>query len=277
MPNVIKPAVVIRPFRGTFDLDLISLYRSWELLYFLVWRDVKVRYKQTFLGVAWAVLQPVITMLLFTAVFGRLAGLSSNGLPYPVFSLIALVPWMYFSQAVGRASTSVVNNAGLVTKVYFPRLAIPISAVLAPLVDLAAGLGVVALLLAWYRMMPGWNLLALPFLVLLCGATALAVSLWMSALCVKYRDVGIVVPFLLQCWLWVSPVAYSSNAVPAEWRLVYGLNPMVGVIEGFRWAFAGAAAPNLPLIGASSLVVVLLLAGGTVYFKHTEQTFADLV
>jgi lipopolysaccharide transport system permease protein len=174
VPNVIKPAVVIRPFRGTFDLDLISLYRSWELLYFLVWRDVKVRYKQTFLGVAWAVLQPVITMLLFTAVFGRLAGLSSNGLPYPVFSLIALVPWMYFSQAVGRASTSVVNNAGLVTKVYFPRLAIPISAVLAPLVDLAAGLGVVALLLAWYRMMPGWNLLALPFLVLLCGATALA-------------------------------------------------------------------------------------------------------
>jgi len=272
-----NPTVVIRPSRGTFDLDLISLYRSWELLYFLVWRDVKVRYKQTFLGVAWAVLQPVITMLLFTAVFGRLAGLDSNGIPYPVFALIALVPWMYFSQAVGRASTSVVNNAGLVTKVYFPRLAIPISAVLAPLVDLIAGLGIVVVLLAWYRIVPGWSVVALPFLVLLCAGTALAVSLWMCALCVKYRDVGIVVPFLLQCWLWVSPVAYSLNAVPAKWRLLYGLNPMVGVIEGFRWAFAGTAAPDMTLIAASSLVVVLLLVGGTVYFKHTEQTFADLV
>jgi lipopolysaccharide transport system permease protein len=272
-----KPTVVIRPARGLFDLDLTSVWRSWELLYFLVWRDVKVRYKQTLLGVAWVVVQPLVTMVLFTAVFSRLAGLSSDGVPYPLFVLTALLPWTYFSQAISRGGTSVVANAGLVTKVYFPRLAIPISSVVSPLVDLVACLGIVAVVLAWYRVVPGWSLMALPALIVLCAATALAVTLWVSALCVKYRDVGVMVPFLLQIWLWVSPVAYSSTAVPDEWRFLYGLNPLVGVIEGFRWALAGTATPDVPAMTASVLVVLLLLAGGTVYFKRTEQTFADLV
>ena len=271
------PTVVVRPQRGLFDLDLVSLCRSWELLYFLVWRDVKVRYKQTLLGVAWAVLQPLVAMLLFTAIFSRLAGLSSDGIPYPLFVLAALVPWTYFSQAVGRGGISVVNNAALVTKVYFPRLAIPMSAVMSPLVDLLAGLGIIAVVLAWYGIAPGWSLLALPFFVLLSVATALAVSLWMSALFVQYRDVGVIVPFLLQIWLWASPVAYSSTAVPAQWRGVYGLNPLVGVVEGFRWSLAGGAAPDPTSLAASVVVVALLLAGGVVFFRRTEQSFADLV
>lgn len=275
--SALQPTVVVRPVRGLFDLDLMSVGRSWELLYFLVWRDVKVRYKQTVLGLGWALLQPTITMLLFTAVFSRLAGIESDGVPYPLFAMLALVPWTYFSQAVGRGGTSVVSNAGLVTKVYFPRLAIPIASVISPLVDLAASLAIVVGLLAWYGISPGWNLVALPAFILLAVATALAVTLWTSAWCVKYRDVGVIVPFLLQVWLWVSPVAYPASAVPERWRLMYGLNPLAGVIEGFRWSFVGSPRPDVSLIAASVAVVAALLVGGTVYFKHTEQTFADLV
>jgi lipopolysaccharide transport system permease protein len=272
-----KPTVVITPTRSILDLDLISVWRSWELLYFLIWRDVKVRYKQTAIGVGWAVLQPVVTMLLFTAVFSRVAGVESDGVPYPLFAFTALLPWTYFSQAVARGSVSLVSNSGLLTKVYFPRLTIPLSSVIAPLVDFVASLALVFVLLAWYRILPGWSLLALPFFLLLSVLTALAISLWLSALCITYRDVTVIVPFLLQVWLFASPIAYSIKAVPPEWRTLYSLNPMAGVVEGFRWSLAGTTKPDFALMGVSAAMVTLLLVGGIVYFKRTEQTFADVV
>jgi lipopolysaccharide transport system permease protein len=273
----VKPTVVIRPSRGVFDLDLRSVGRSWELLYYLTWRDVKVRYKQTAIGISWAVLQPLITMLLFTLLFSRMANIASDGLPYPIFAFAALLPWTYFSQAIGRSGTSLVNNADLVTKIYFPRLIIPISAVVSPLVDFVAAFGILIAMLVWFRIAPGWSLLALPLFMVLCIATALAVSLWLSALCVKYRDVGVVIPFLLQIWLYASPVAYPVSLVPARWRFIYGLNPMAGVIDGFRWSLLGTAAPDFGVMAVSGLVVLALLAGGTVYFKRMEQAFADVV
>ena len=277
MGSSVKPTFVIQPARGLFDLDLISLYKSWELVYFLAWRDVKVRYKQTAIGVAWAVLQPLVTMVIFTLLFGRMGGAPSDGLPYPLFAFTGLLPWTFFSQAVGRSSTSVVNNAGLVTKVYFPRLAIPISAVISPLLDFVVTFALLLGIMAYYRVTPSPALLALPVFVLLCIASALAVSLWLSALCVKYRDVGVVIPFILQVWLYASPVAYAVSMVPERWRFLYSLNPMAGVIEGFRWSLLGTATPNFPLIATSAVLVVLLLLGGAVYFKRTELTFADVV
>ena len=272
-----KPSVVIQPVRSAFDIELLSLCRSWELLYFLTWRDVKVRYKQTVIGVGWAILQPLITMLIFTALFSRMANISSDGLPYPIFAFAALLPWTYFSQAIGRSGTSLVNNAGLVTKVYFPRLIIPISAVASPLVDFAVAFGLLIAMMAWFRMVPTWSVLALPLFLLLCVTTALAVSLWLSALCVKYRDVGVVIPFLLQVWLYASPVAYPVSLVPARWRIIYSLNPMAGVIEGFRWSLLGTASPDFRVMAVSAFVVLTLLVGGTIYFKQTERTFADVV
>jgi lipopolysaccharide transport system permease protein len=273
----LPPTVVIQPMRSPFDLDLVALYRSWELIYFLTWRDVKVRYKQTAIGLGWAVLQPVVTMLIFTALFSRIAEMPSDGVPYPIFAFAALLPWTYFSQAVGRSGTSLVNNAGLVTKVYFPRLAIPISAVISPLVDFAVAFGLLFVMMAWYGIAPGRSVLALPVFLLLCVATALAVSLWLSALCVKYRDVGVVIPFLLQVWLYASPVVYPVSMVPARWRVLYSLNPMAGVIEGFRWSLIGTGSPDFTVMGASAVVVLILLVGGTIYFKQMEQTFADVV
>jgi lipopolysaccharide transport system permease protein len=272
-----KPSFVIQPARGLFDLDLVSLYRSWELVYFLAWRDVKVRYKQTAIGIGWAVLQPLVTMLIFTVLFARMANISSDGVPYPVFAFAGLLPWTFFSQAIGRSGTSLVNNAGLVTKVYFPRLAIPIAAVLSPLVDFGVTFAMLLAMLVYYGIVPGWPLLALPALVLLCAATALAISLWLSALCVKYRDVGVIIPFLLQVWLYVSPVAYPVSEVPARYRFVYSLNPMAGVVEGFRWSLLGTQTPDFSVIAVSAAMVVLLLSAGVVYFRQTEQTFADVV
>ena len=271
------PSVVIQPARHLFDLDLLSLYRSWELLYFLTWRDVKVRYKQTAIGIGWAVLQPLITMLIFTLLFGRLGNVPSDGVPYAVFAFAALLPWTYFAQAVGRSGTSLVNSAGLITKVYFPRLAIPISAVVSPLVDFAVSCLLLVVLMAWYRIVPGPALLALPVFLLLAVGTALAVSLWLSALCVKYRDVGVVLPFLLQVWMFASPVAYPVSVVPANWRLAYGLNPMAGVIEGFRWSLLGTQTPDFGVMALSAGMVLVMLVGGLIYFKQTELTFADVV
>jgi lipopolysaccharide transport system permease protein len=271
------PTVVIQPSRGFMDLDLVSLYRSWELVYFLAWRDVKVRYKQTVIGVAWAVLQPLVTVLIFTLLFSRLSGIPSDGLPYPIFAFAALLPWTYFSQAIGRSGSSLVNNAALVTKVYFPRLAIPLAAVFAPIVDFVVTLAMLLVMMAYYRIAPGWALLTLPLFLLMSIATALAVSLWLSALCVKYRDVAVVIPFLLQIWLYVSPIAYPASVVPERWRVLYSLNPMAGVIEGFRWALLGTAMPDLRLVAVSAAVVAALLVGGVIYFRQTELTFADVV
>jgi lipopolysaccharide transport system permease protein len=272
-----EPTVVIQPSRSRFQLDLRSLLAHGELLYFLVWRDVKVRYKQTAIGAGWAVIQPLLTMVLFTAVFSGLANVPSEGIPYPVFAYTALLPWTYFSQALGRSGTSLVGNASLITKVYFPRLIIPLSAVISPLVDLAVAFVILIGFIAWFGITPGVGVLALPVFILLCVLTSLAVSLWLSALCVRYRDFGYIIPFLLQAWMYASPVAYPASLVPERFRAIYALNPMVGVIEGFRWGLLGSPAPDLSMIGVSSLMVLVILYGGLVYFKNMERTFADVV
>ena len=272
-----KPTVIIQPRKGLFQLDLASVWQYREMLYFLVWRDVIVRYKQTALGAAWVIVQPLITMLIFTLVFGNFARIPSDGIPYPVFAFSALLPWSYFSQALARSSNSLVNSSNLVTKIYFPRLLIPLAASVAPVVDLFFSFLVLLVLMAWYKIAPTWGLLALPLFLGLAIMTALAVGLWSSALNVRYRDVGNIILFLSQVWMYASPVAYPVSMVPVKWRLLYSLNPMVGVIEGFRWALLGKESPDFMLMAVSSSVVLALLAGGIVYFKRMEQTFADVI
>jgi lipopolysaccharide transport system permease protein len=272
-----RPLTVIRATQGPLDLDLRSLGSYWELLFFLVWRDIKLRYKQTVIGAGWAVFQPLLTMAVFTAVFSGLAKVPSDEVPYPLFAFAGLIAWTYFAAALTRSSGSLVSNANLITKVYFPRLIIPLSGVMSPLLDLFVALGLLAVLLAWFQMSPGVGVLALPVFVLLCMLTAFAISLWLSALSVRYRDVGVVVPFFIQIWMFASPVAYPASMVPGEWRFLYGLNPMSGVVEGFRWAILGTSRPDLAMIGVTTLVTALLLAGGLVYFRRMEQAFADVV
>ena len=256
---------------------LTALWQYRELLYFLTWRDIAVRYKQAVLGVAWAILQPVLTMVVFTVVFGQLAKLPSDGVPYPLFSFAALLPWQLFAGALQRAGGSVVASANLVTKVYFPRLLIPVSAVLAGVVDFAVSLVVLAGMMAWYGVPLTWRMLALVPLVVLAIVTALAVGTWFAALNVEYRDVGYIIPFLVQIWMYASPVVYSANMVPTGiWRVVYGLNPMAGVIQGFRWALLGTAPPG-DLMWVSVVVVGALLASGVAYFRRVERNFADVI
>lgn len=275
--NTRKPSVVIQPRKGLFQLDLASVWQYREMLYFLVWRDVIVRYKQTALGAAWVIVQPLITMLIFTLIFGNFARIPSDGIPYPVFAFSALLPWSYFSQALAKSSNSLVNSSNLVTKIYFPRLLIPLAASISPVVDLFFSFLVLLVLMAWYNIAPTWGLLALPLFLGLAIMTALAVGLWSSALNVRYRDVGNIILFLSQVWMYASPVAYPVSMVPVKWRLLYSLNPMVGVIEGFRWALLGKESPDYMLMAVSSSVVLALLAGGIVYFKRMEQTFADVI
>jgi lipopolysaccharide transport system permease protein len=276
-PTRSATTVVIRPGRGLFDLDLASLWEFREILYFLVWRDIKLRYKQTAIGAAWAILQPLATMAIFTVIFGHLAKIPSDGLPYAIFSFTGLLPWTYFSQAIARSGASVVGDANLVKKVYFPRLLIPIAAVLSPLVDFLISFVFLVGMVAWFGVRPGWNMVALPFFLALAMIAALATGLWLSALNVKYRDVGHTLPFLIQIWLYASPVAYSVTLIPEKWRLVYGLNPMAGVIEGFRWALLRTERPALGVIAMSAVVVLALLIGGVMFFKHLERSFADIV
>jgi lipopolysaccharide transport system permease protein len=269
--------VRIEPPRGFLELRLREVWAYRELLYFFVWRDVKIRYKQTAIGVLWVVLQPVLNMLVFTLFFGRLARLPSDGLPYPVFYFAALVPWTYFSYALQMTTNVVVDNQHLITKVYFPRLILPISAVLSGLVDFAIGFVVLALFTVVYGIRPTVAALWLPVLLLLAVLTALGVGLWMSALNALYRDVRYVVPFLISFWMFASPVAYPSSLVPAKWRWLYGLNPMAGVIDGFRWAITGRGhAPGLLLL-ASSFAVALVRVGGLFFFNRMESTVADRV
>ena len=270
------PTTVIQPSRGWVALNLRDLWAYRELLYFLVWRDIKVRYKQTVLGAAWAVLQPFFTMVVFSIFFGGLAKVPSDGIPYPIFAYCALVPWSYFAGALDRAGNSLVGSANLITKVYFPRLAIPMSAVLAGLLDLAIAFVVLLGMMLYYGIVPTAAILTLPLFLLLAIATALAVGLWLSALNVQYRDVRYTIPFLTQFWLFATPIAYSSSLVPQQWRALYGLNPMAGVVEGFRWALLGKDPPG-PLLVVSTVVVVLLLIGGLYYFRRMEKTFADVV
>lgn len=267
---------VIRPSRGWVALNLRDLWNYRELLYFLTWRDIKVRYKQTVLGAAWAVLQPFFTMVVFSVFFGQLAKVPSDGIPYPIFSYCALLPWSYFSGALDRASNSLVGSSHLITKVSFPRLAIPISAVMAGLVDFGIAFVVLLGMMIYYGFTPTTAALTLPLFLSLAVATALAVGLWLSALNVQYRDVRYTIPFLTQFWLFATPVAYSSSLVPERWRAWYGLNPMAGVVEGFRWALLGKE-PPASLLAVSAVVVVLLLIGGLYYFRRMEKTFADLI
>src|SRR5438094_386601 len=267
----------IAPPRGLFHLRLAELWAYRELLYFFVWRDVKIRYKQTAIGVLWVVLQPLLTMLVFTLFFGRLAKLPSEGLPYPVFYFAALVPWMYFAYALQMTTNVVVDNQRLITKVYFPRLILPISAALSGLVDFAIGFVVLPIFTLAYGIRPTLVALWLPALLALAFFTALGVGLWLSALNALYRDVRYVIPFLIQFWMFASPVAYPSSLLPVRWRWLYGLNPMAGVIDGFRWAITGRGqAPSLLLL-ASAFAVALVVLGGLFFFNRMETAVADRV
>ena len=259
------------------SLRLADLWAYRELLGFLVWRDVAVRYKQTALGVAWAVIQPFFTMVIFSVFFGALAKMPSDGVPYPVFAYCGLLPWQLFAQALNDSGNSLVSNQNLITKVYFPRLVIPIAAVLAGLVDFAIAFLILLVMMAVFRIAPTASLVMLPAFLLLAVASALAVGLWLAALNVQYRDVRYTIPFLAQAWLFATPVAYSSTLVPARWRLLYGLNPMAGVVEGFRWSLLGAGPGPGPMVAVSTAVVVVLLVGGFYYFRRMERTFADVV
>ncbi|KAF5051008.1 ABC-2 type transporter [anaerobic digester metagenome] len=270
------PTLVIRPPRKWVPIDFSELWAYRELLYFFVWRDVKIRYKQTGLGVAWAVIQPLFTMVIFSVIFGGFAQIPSDGIPYPLFTLAALLPWQLFSEGMTRSTTSMVSNAPIMTKVYFPRLIMPIAGILSPLVDFLVAIGILVLMMAYYGFVPTINVVFLPAFVLLALATSLGVGLWLSALNVQYRDFQYTVPFLIQVWLYASPVVYSTNLVPAQYQLIYGLNPMAGVIEGFRWALLGTAPPS-GVIGLSVVVVLVLLVSGAFYFKKMEQYFADIV
>jgi lipopolysaccharide transport system permease protein len=255
-----------------------DLWRYRELLYFLAWRDILVRYKQTAIGIAWALIRPLVTMVVFTIVFGRLAGLPSEGVPYPVLVLAAIVPWQFFANAFAEAGGSLVGNANLISKIYFPRLIVPASAVVANVVDLALSAGILALLLIWYGVVPGWQLITLPVFVFIALFAAFGGGLWIAALNVTYRDFRYVLPFIVQIGLYISPVGFSSTIVAEEWRLLYSLNPMVSVIDGFRWAVTGGkTALYWPGVALSCVVVMLVFAGGLRHFRQTERTFADLI
>ena len=271
------PSVHIAARGRWLALDLVELWAYRELLYFFVWRDIKVRYKQTVIGAAWAVLQPVMTMLVFSLFFGTLAKIPSQGLPYPVFYYCALLPWMYFSTAMQGATNIVVDQQRVITKIYFPRVVLPIAAVLSGLLDFAISFAVFLGMMVYYRMVPTKAVIWLPAFTLLAILTALGVGLWLSALNALYRDVRYVLPFLVQFWMFASPVAYASSLVPAKWRWLYGLNPMAGVIEGFRWALTGHGQPPGILLAASSAAVVLLVFSGLVYYHAVEGTMADVV
>jgi lipopolysaccharide transport system permease protein len=271
------PIFIIRPSTGFLKLNLGEVWRYRELLYFLVWRDIKVRYKQTALGAAWAILQPVMTMVVFSIFFGRLAKVPSDGVPYPIFAFTALLPWQLFAFALSESSNSLVLNQNLITKVFFPRLVVPMASVLAGLVDFAIAFVVLLGMMLYYGIVPTRAIAVLPLFVLLAVMTALSVGLWLSALNVKFRDVRYTIPFLTQLWMFATPVAYPSSLVPQQWRALYGLNPMAGVVEGFRWVLLGKTAAPGPLLWVSIGAVIVLLAGGLIYFRRTESTFADIV
>jgi len=271
------PVIYIKRSKGLVSLRLGELWQYRELLYFLIWRDVKVRYKQTALGVAWAVVQPFFTMVIFSLFFGRLAKVPSDGVPYPLFAYCALVPWGFFANGLNMGSNSLVESANLIRKVYLPRLAIPIATVLSGGVDFVMSFLLLVGMMLYYGRMPGIAAAWLPLLLVLGLVTALGVSLWLSALNVQYRDVRYTIPFLTQIWMFATPIAYPSSLVPEAWRALYGLNPMVGVVEGFRWALLGTATRPGPMLIVSSLTAVVILITGAMYFRYTEKTFADVV
>jgi lipopolysaccharide transport system permease protein len=267
----------IQATQGWVSLKLRELWEYRELLYFLTWRDIKVRYKQTVLGVAWAIIQPVFTMLVFSLFFGRLAKIPSDGIPYPIFSYAALVPWTFFAQGLNQSSNSLISSARLIKKVYFPRLAIPIATILAGVIDFVLAFIVLLLMMLAYGITPTANVLWLPLFLLLALVTALGTSLWLSAMNVQFRDVRYTVPFITQFWMFATPIAYPSSLLEEPWRTVYGINPMAGVVEGFRWALLGTDTAPGPIILVSSLTAIVLLVSGAFYFRRMEKHFADVV
>ena len=271
------PKLLIKPTSGWVSLRLHELWEYRELLYFLTWRDIKVRYKQTALGAAWAIIQPFFTMVVFSLFFGRLAKVPSDGIPYPIFSFAALVPWTFFANGLSQASNSLVGSSNLITKVYFPRLVIPLSTVASGIIDFALSFLVLLAMMGYYRVTPGRNIVWLPLFLLLALVTSLGVGLWLSALNVEYRDVRYVVPFITQFWMFATPIAYPSSLLSDPWRTLYGLNPMVGVVEGFRWALLGTNTRPGPAIAVSSAAALVILVGGALYFKRMERNFADII
>ncbi len=273
--------IVIEPGRGWIHLQLRAVWQYRELLYFLVWRDVKIRYKQTLLGVGWVLLQPIINMLIFSGLFGALLNVPSGGVPYPVFVFAGLLPWQYFAGSLAKSSTSLIDSSNLITKVYFPRLIVPLSAVFSGLVDFAISFVLLILLMTYYRISPTLEVLALPLFLLLAMLTALGFGLWLSALNVRFRDVKYLAPFIIQAWMYLTPVVYGANLIPEKLRWLLALNPMTGVVEGFRRALLGAQLADTqvsgPLLAASIIIALLVLFSGAVFFRQTERTFADII
>jgi len=269
--------IIIAPPKSRIRLDLFELWEYRDLLYFWVLRNLKIRYKQTVLGASWAIIQPFFTMVVFSIFFGMLAGVSSEGVPYPIFTYCALIPWIYFANSISLSSNSLIEQENIITKIYFPRLFAPLASVLTGLVDLAIAFVVLFGMMLFYGIVPTKAIWTLPFFILLAIISAFAVGLWLSALNVEYRDVRHAVPFLLQFWLFATPIAYSSRLVPERWQMLYGLNPMVGVVEGFRWALLGQTQPSLQLILVSAVTVLLILISGLYYFRRMECSFADII
>lgn len=268
---------ILKPSKGWVSLKLDEVWAYRELLYFLTWRDIKVRYKQTVLGAAWAIIQPVFTMVIFSLFFGRLANIPSDDIPYPIFSYAALVPWTFFATGLSNSSNSLVGSANLIKKVYFPRLAIPIATVLSGVIDFTLAFVVLLGMMLFYGMMPTANIVWLPLLLLLALITSLGVGLWLSALNVQYRDVRYTIPFITQAWMFITPIAYPSSLLSEPWRTLYGINPMVGVVEGFRWALLGTETAPGPIVIVSALTAIGLLVSGAYYFRRMEKGFADVV
>jgi lipopolysaccharide transport system permease protein len=271
-----KPTTVIAPTRGWVAIDLHELWDFRDLLYFFTWRDIKVRYKQTVLGFLWAIIQPLTAMLIFTLFFGNLAKMPSDGIPYPIFAYAALLPWTLFAESITRSTNSMVMNANIIKKVYFPRMALPISSVLSPLLDFTLAFLILIAMMVYYGKVPTMNIIWLPVFIVLTVITSLGIGLWLSALNALYRDFQYVVPFMVQIWMFASPVVYPASMVPESYQLLYGLNPMSGVIEGFRWALFGANAPS-PVIYVSAVISVVLLISGAYYFRRMQRVFADRV
>ncbi len=276
-PTADVPVIRIAPSKGWVSLRLGELWEYRELLYFLSWRDVKIRYKQTILGAGWAIIQPFFTMLIFSLFFGRLAKMPSDGIPYPLFAYTALVPWTLFANGLNQASNSLVANATMVKKVYFPRLIVPISTVMAGIIDFVLAFLLLLGMMVYYGVAPTANVLWLPLFLLLTLVTSLGFSLWLSAMNVQFRDVRYITPFLIQIWLFATPIVYPSSLLHEPWRTLYGVNPMVGVVEGFRWALLGTQPAPGPIVIVSSTVALAVLVSGTYYFRRLEKTFADVV
>lgn len=271
------PRIRLQPSNGWRALNLREFWQHRELLYFLSWRDIKVRYKQTALGALWAILQPLLTMIVFSLFFGKLAKMPSDGIPYPIFAFAALVPWTFFSNGLTQSGNSLIQSAGMLKKVYFPRLIVPISSVISGAVDFVFAFIVLIGMMFWYGIIPTANVVWLPLLLVLAFGTAVGVGLWLSAMNVQFRDVRYTIPFLTQFWLFATPIAYPSSLLSEPWRTIYGLNPMVGVVEGFRWALLGTATAPGPLIIVSAVTMLTILLSGMFYFRRMESTFADVV